>query len=105
VAAFLVGLTALSLVNDAFPVQKRDKVLVHAAAGGLGLVLIQVLKQKGATVIGTAGGAEKCQLAKRCGADFMVDYRSEVNWVEEVTKFTAGEGLDVVCAFIDVMLH
>lgn len=105
VGAFLVGLTALSLVNDAFLVKQGDKVLVHAAAGGLGLVLIQVLKQKGATVIGTAGGAEKCRLAKRFGADFMVDYRSEVNWVEEVTKLTDGKGVDVVCVFMIMMLH
>lgn len=105
VAAFLVGLTALSLVNDAFPVQNGDKVLVHAAAGGLGLLLIQVLKQKWATVIGTAGGAAKCQLAKRFGADFMVDYRPEVNLVEEARQYTAVEGVDLVCVFMGMMLH
>ena len=69
VSGFLMGMTALSLTKEAYEVKKGDTVLLHAAAGGMGLILCQVLKEIGAYTIGTAGSAEKCKLAEEYGAD------------------------------------
>jgi NADPH2:quinone reductase len=98
VGAFLMGMTALSLVKEAFLVQKGHTVLVHAAAGGVGLLLCQILKDIGAITIGTAGGPEKCALAKENGATHVIDYRatSGPSWVAQVKELTNGEGPDVV---------
>jgi NADPH2:quinone reductase len=94
----LMGMTALSLVRQAYAVQKGDVVLVHAAAGGVGLLLCQILSAMGATVIGTAGSREKCALAKKNGAAYTIDYNasSGPSWVEQVKEITKGEGVDVV---------
>lgn len=94
-AGFLSGLTVLTLVKETYPVQKGDSVLVHAAAGGAGSLMTQVLKAIGATVIATAGGPEKVELVKGLGADVVIDYRSE-NWVQRVRDVTGGRGVDVV---------
>lgn len=97
VGGFLTGMTALSLVKEAYPVKKGDTILVHAAAGGMGLLLCQLLRDMdGVTVIGTAGGPEKCALAKENGADHVIDYKasSGPSWVEQVMKLTNGEGVD-----------
>ena len=94
-AAFLSGLTVLTLVKETYPVQKGDCVLVHAAAGGAGSLMTQVLKAIGATVIGTAGGPDKVALVKGLGADVVIDYRSE-DWVQRVNEVTGGRGVDVV---------
>lgn len=98
VGAFLMGMTALSLVQEAFPVRKGQTVLVHAAAGGVGLLMCQILREKGAVVIGTAGGKEKCDLAKSNGATHVIDYKSTEgpSWVEQVKTLTGGVGPDVV---------
>ena len=98
VGGFMTGMTALSLVRESYPVQKRDWVLLHAAAGGVGLVMCQILRHMGAKVIGTAGGREKCELAKQNGADYMVDYNmpGAPNFVEEVKRLTNGVGVHVV---------
>ncbi|GKZ90441.1 NADPH:quinone reductase [Aspergillus niger] len=97
-ASFLSGLTVITLVKETYPVQKDEWVLVHAAAGGAGTLMTQVLKSIGAKVIGTAGGPEKCQLAKSLGADVVIDYRSEEgkDWVKQVKEITGGKGVDVV---------
>lgn len=98
VGGFLMGMTALSLVREAYPIKKGDTVLLHAAAGGVGLLMCQILKALEAKTIGTAGGAEKVGLAKQNGADVVIDYRAENGgkWLEKVKELTNGEGVDVV---------
>lgn len=96
VGGFLMGMTALSLIKEAYPVKKGDKVLVHAAAGGVGLLLCQLLQQAGAYTIGTAGSAEKCKLAEAHGADTTIDYNANKDWPEKVKELTDGKGVDVV---------
>ncbi|KAJ5697732.1 hypothetical protein N7488_011416 [Penicillium malachiteum] len=97
-ASFLSGLTVLSFAKETYAVQKGDWVLLHAAAGGAGFLMTQILKSIGAHVIGTAGGAEKCALVKSLGADVVIDYRSEEgkDWVKKVKEVTGGRGVDVV---------
>lgn len=97
-ASFLSGMTVLSLAKETYPVQKDDWVLLHAAAGGAGFLMTQILKSIGAKVIGTAGGPEKCALVKSLGADVVIDYRSEEgkDWVKKVKEVTGGRGVDVV---------
>lgn len=96
VGGFLMGMTALSLIKEAYPVKKGETVLVHAAAGGMGLLLCQILRDMGVTVIGTAGGPEKCALAKENGATHVIDYKatSGPSWIEQVLKLTDGQGVD-----------
>lgn len=96
--SFLSGMTVLSLAKETYPVQKGDSVLLHAAAGGAGFLMTQILKNIGATVIGTAGGKEKVELVKSLGADYVIDYRSEEgkDWVQKVKEITNGRGVDVV---------
>lgn len=93
---FLMGMTAITLIKEAFEVKKGDKVLLHAAAGGMGLLLCQLLKQAGAYTIGTAGSAEKCKLAEQAGADTTINYSEDKNWPDKVKELTGGEGVDVV---------
>ncbi|KAG2025617.1 hypothetical protein GB937_002873 [Aspergillus fischeri] len=97
-ASFLSGLTVLSLAKETYAVQKGDWVLLHAAAGGAGFLMTQILKSIGAHVIGTAGGPEKVELVKGLGADHVIDYRSEEgkDWVKRVKEITGGRGVDVV---------
>jgi NADPH2:quinone reductase len=76
-------------------VKPGETLLVHAAAGGVGIAAVQIGKTLGATVIGTAGGPEKLAIAKRVGADVVVDYR-DPDWVEQVKAATGGRGADVV---------
>lgn len=97
-ASFLSGMTVLSFVKETYPVQKGDWVLLHAAAGGAGFLMTQILKDIGAKVIGTAGGPEKCELVRSLGADVVIDYRSEEgkDWVKKVKEATGGRGVDVV---------
>lgn len=97
-AAFLSGLTVLSFTKETYPVQPGDWVLLHAAAGGAGFLMTQLLKSFGAKVIGTAGGPEKVALVKSLGADHVIDYRSEEgkDWVKIVKEITDGRGVDVV---------
>ena len=95
-AALIQGLTALNLTHRLLQVKKGDWVLVHAAAGGTGLWLCQLLKTLGAKTIGTAGTAEKLQLAKENGADFAINYREEKDLVKKIKDITEGHGVDVV---------
>ncbi|KAK0828637.1 NADPH:quinone reductase [Friedmanniomyces endolithicus] len=87
-AALLQGLTALTLIREAHPVKKGDWVLVHAAAGGTGLWLVQLLKAVGANIIGTASTQEKVDLARKAGAEHMINYSHEdvKSKVMELTK-------------------
>ena len=95
---FLSGLTALALVDEAYKVAAGDWVLLHAGAGTVGILMIQILKDLGAKVIATAGGAQKCQVARSFGADHVIDYRIEADgkWAEVVKTITGGRGVDVV---------
>lgn len=97
-ATFMGGLTALALVEETYHVQAGDWVLLHAGAGAVGVLMTQILKNKGAKVIATAGGSEKVALVKGLGADHVIDYRSEDgrDWAETVKKLTGGSGVDVV---------
>jgi NADPH2:quinone reductase len=94
-AVMLQGLTAHYLAFSTYPLRPRDICLVHAAAGGVGLLLCQIASRVGARVIGTAGSAEKARLAREAGASEVILYR-EVDFVEEVKRLTGGEGVQVV---------
>jgi NADPH2:quinone reductase len=94
-AIMLQGMTAHYLTHSTFPLQEGHTALVHAAAGGVGLLLCQMAKMRGATVIGTAGTEEKARLAKEAGADEVILYR-EQDFAEETDRITGGEGVDVV---------
>ena len=95
VTLMLQGLTAHYLSHSAFPLEKGQTCLVHAAAGGVGQLLVQCAKMRGASVIGTAGSAEKAAIAKQAGADHVILYR-ERDFREEVMRITGGRGVDVV---------
>ena len=94
-ASLLKGLTACYLVTRTFALRAEHSALVHAAAGGVGLILCQWARHIGATVIGTAGSAEKAELARRNGADHVILYREE-DVVTRVKELTDGRGVDVV---------
>jgi NADPH:quinone reductase len=88
------GATAESLLERA-DVRPAESVLVTAAAGGMGVVLIQLARSAGARVIGAARGARKLEVVRAAGADLALDY-SEPGWVKQVDEFTGGRGADVV---------
>ena len=98
-AAMLQGITAHYLVNSTYVVRPGDLVLAHAVAGGVGQLLVQLVKAKGATLIGTAGSAEKVALGLERGADHVIDY-SQLSDLDElpgkVKELTGGEGVHVV---------
>jgi NADPH2:quinone reductase len=94
----LKGLTAQYLLKKTLPVeglQKGDFILFHAAAGGVGLIACQWAKALGLQLIGTAGGAAKCALAREHGAAHVIDYKSE-DFVARVKEITGGKGVKVV---------
>lgn len=94
-AVMLQGTTAHYLTHSTYPLQEGDTCLVHAAAGGVGHLLVQMAKMRGARVIGTASTPEKVQFAQEMGADEMIRY-TEVDFREEVMRLTDGRGVDVV---------
>lgn len=94
-AIMLQGMTAHYLSHSTFPLEEGHTALVHAAAGGVGLLLCQMAKMRGAYVIGTAGTEEKARLAKEAGADEVILY-TEQDFAEETSRITDGAGLDVV---------
>lgn len=94
-AMMLQGLTAAYLLRKTYRVQPGDAVLIHAAAGGVGLIACQWAKALGATVIGTVGSPAKAELAKAHGCDHVINYSSE-NFTQRVREITAGEGVAVV---------
>jgi NADPH2:quinone reductase len=89
----LQGITAHYLVNSVFPVDSGTTLLVHAGAGGVGLLLIQLAKAKGATVYTTVGSSKKHALAEGAGADVVLGYEG---FEERVRELTGGRGADVV---------
>ena len=93
-AIMLKGLTVAYLLHDSYAVKAGDHVLFHAAAGGVGLMAGQWLKSLGATTIGTAGGPEKCALARDHGFDHVIDYKSE-DVATRVMQITGDAGVDV----------
>ena len=95
-AALLQGLTALTLIRESYHVQKGDWVLVHAAAGGVGLWLCQLLAAVGAKTIATASTQEKLDLAKKAGADVLINYSSHEGVKDKVFEVTGGEGVKAV---------
>jgi len=94
-AAMLQGMTAQMLLRSVFPVHQGDTILVHAAAGGVGLIMCQWAAALGATVIGTVGTEEKAELARAHGCAHPIVY-SKQNFVAEVNRITEGEKLPVV---------
>lgn len=94
-AMMLQGLTAHMLLRGVYPVKAGDTVLIHAAAGGVGLIACQWAKALGATVIGTVGSDEKAELARTHGCDYPIVYTRE-DFVAEVDRITAGAMLPVV---------
>jgi NADPH2:quinone reductase len=94
-AVMLQGMTAHYLACSTYPLKRGDRCLVHAAAGGVGLLLVQIAKRRGAYVLGTAGSDEKADLARQAGADHVIVYTRE-NFVDEVRRLTGGQGVQVV---------
>ena len=94
-AAMLQGMTAHYLTHSTFALKSGDKCLVHAAAGGVGRLLVQMAKMLGATVYGTAGTEEKAALAREAGADEVIVYTRE-DFASEVKRFTDSKGVDVI---------
>ncbi|HTO54776.1 MAG TPA: quinone oxidoreductase [Myxococcota bacterium] len=94
-AAMLQGMTAHYLCRSTFPAKKGDTALVHAAAGGVGLLLVQMLHSLGAVVIGTCSTPEKEKLAREAGADHVIRY-TEAEFSPLARKLTNGRGVDVV---------
>ena len=94
-ATMLQGMTAHYLAHSTYPLNQGETALVHAAAGGVGLLLIQVAKRRGATVIGTVGTEAKAELAKQAGADHVILY-TQSDFLQEVKRITGGAGVHVV---------
>src|SRR5260370_23469731 len=94
-AIMLQGMTAHYLVHSTFPLKPGHTAVVHAGAGGVGLLLIQIAKKLGATVYTTVGNESKVELARGAGADaIIIYYRREFE--SEVKRLTGGRGVDVV---------
>jgi NADPH:quinone reductase len=99
----MVGpLTALVMVQESYPVKKGDWILVHAAAGGTGLLLGQVLKDIGAHTIGTVSTKEKAKLAKEAGFEYVLETYDPETVLAKVKELTHGEG--VICVY-DGVFH
>jgi NADPH2:quinone reductase len=94
-AIMLKGMTAEYLLHRTYHVRQGDTILIHAAAGGVGLIACQWAKHLGATVIGTVGSEDKAELARRHGCDHPIVYTEE-DFVARVREITRGEGVPVV---------
>ena len=94
-AVMLQGMTAHYLTQTTFPLKPGDTVLLHAAAGGAGLLITQMAKHQGARVFGTVSTEEKAKLAREAGADEIIVY-TRSDFEAEVKKFTSGKGVNVV---------
>ena len=93
-AIMLQGITAHYLATSTYPIQRGDRVLIHAISGGVGLLLCQIAKRRGAWVVGTTSSAEKAQYARDVGADEVILY-TEQDFVAEVKRLTDGQGVQV----------
>lgn len=94
-ASMLQGLTAHYLVDSTYPLNEGDKCVVHAAAGGVGLLLVQMAKMRGAEVFATVGTDEKADLARGAGADHVIMYR-DVDFAEAIEDIAGTNPIDVV---------
>lgn len=94
-AAMLQGMTAHYLAVSTYPLKEGDTALVHAAAGGVGLLLVQIAKMRGARVLGTVSTQAKADLALEAGADGIIFYTRQ-DFEPEVKRLTSGRGVDVV---------
>lgn len=94
-AAMLQGMTVEYLFHRVTPIARGERVLFHAAAGGVGLIACQWGKSEGIELIGTAGGPDKCRLAAEAGAAHVIDYRAE-DFVSRVKEITGGSGVPYV---------
>ncbi|CEL63635.1 hypothetical protein RSOLAG1IB_10913 [Rhizoctonia solani AG-1 IB] len=94
-ASLAQGLTALTFVKEAYPVKKGEWILIHAAAGGAGLLFTQLASQLGANVIGTTSSQAKAELAKKAGAKHVILY-TETSVSSEVLKLTDGRGVEAI---------
>jgi len=94
-AVMLQGMTAHYLATSTYPLNPGDRCLVHAAAGGTGLLLVQIAKRRGAYVIATAGTDEKAALAMAAGADAVIVYTRQ-DFTAEVKRITEGRGVNVI---------
>jgi NADPH2:quinone reductase len=94
-AVMLQGMTAHYLACSTYPLKPGDTALVHSAAGGVGLLLVQIAKRRGARVIGTVSTQDKAKLAKQAGADDVILYAG-AGWEKEVKQLTGGKGVHVV---------
>lgn len=94
-AVMLQGMTAHYLTHSTYAVKPNDTVLIHAAAGGTGLLLVQIAKMRGARVIGTVSTEEKARFAREAGADATINYTKQ-DFAAEVKKLTDGKGVNVV---------
>jgi NADPH2:quinone reductase len=94
-AAMLQGMTAHYLACTTYPLKPGDTCLVHAAAGGVGLLLVQIAKMRGARVIGTVSTEDKAKLARQAGADEVILYTQQ-DFEAEVKRLTGGKGVQVV---------
>src|SRR5437867_12949014 len=94
-AAMLQGMTAHYLACSTCPLKPGDSCLVHAAAGGVGLLLCQIAKMRGARVIGTVSTEEKAKLARQAGADEVILYTTQ-DFEAEVKRLTGGQGVNAV---------
>jgi len=95
-AAMLQGMTAHYLAGTTYPLKPGETCLVHAAAGGVGLLLCQIARMRGARVIGTVGADDKAALAREAGASDVINYRATENLAHEVRRLTGGTGVQVV---------
>jgi len=94
-AALLQGITAHYLLYTTFPLKRGETALIHAAAGGVGLLLVQMAHNLGARVIGTVSTEEKAKLARQAGADEVILY-TQADFETETRRLTSGKGVDVV---------
>lgn len=94
-AVMLQGMTAHYLALSTYPLKQGETALVHAAAGGAGLLLVQIARRQGARVIGTVSTEEKARLAREAGADEIILY-TQTDFAQETRRLTGGAGVDVV---------
>src|SRR4030095_7894529 len=94
-AVMLQGITAHYLATSTCPLHRGDRCLIHAVAGGVGLLLCQIAKRRGAGGVGTTSLPEKAKFARDAGADEVILY-TEQNFVDEVRRLTGGKGVQVV---------
>lgn len=99
-AVMLQGMTAHYLTHSTYPVQTGDTVLIHAAAGGVGLLLVQIAKRRGTYVIGITSTSEKAELTRDFGADEVICY-TEVDFEAHVQRLTAHKGVHVIYDGVD----